>query len=60
MRRKPGELWTDEALALLVADYHALEGAPRGRNWALSERWGIHRSNIQRALARAKSEGLMQ
>ena len=59
MRRKPGEPWTDEALALLATEYQALEGT-RGRNWMLAQRLGISRSNLQRALATAKRKGLMQ
>ena len=60
MRRKPGEPWTPEALNVLVNDWRLLEGAPRGRMWALEDVYGIDRGNILRALTKAEKLGLLE
>jgi hypothetical protein len=60
MKRKKGEPWTRETLALLVEDWRALEKHPGGRMWRLGQLYGTHRSSVHRALERAEREGLMK
>jgi hypothetical protein len=57
-KRAKGEKWTYADRELLVNEYRALEGDPRGRMKVLAQRWnGVYRQTINRQLWQAEADG---